>query len=1112
MTQDERVQKAVGNFGAAVKAKLANPAAIGQPEDQLRGPFETLLVALAEAAGQPAGLTALVGETSHAETGTRPDYSITVANALVGFVELKAPGKGADPRKFKDEHDKAQWRKLKALPNLIYCDGNAFSLWQDGEIVGAVVALDGDVETSGAALAAPPALLPLIGQFLSWRPVTPESARALAPVAARLCRFLRDETVEAMAAEAAANGRKPLLDLAEDWHLTLLPDASEDRFADNYAQAVTFGLLMARSRGLPLDGGLDGIARELGLDTLIGAALRSLADTAEVPPPAVKAMTRVLGEVDWAQVSKGEPEAWLYFYELFLEVYDNRLRKLTGSYYTPPEVVTAMVRLADEALKAPGRFGIARGLADRQVHIADPAMGSGTYLLALLRRIARSIADDQGAGAVPAAIAEAAGRLYGFELQFGAYAVAELRLMAEAVDLVREYVDQPTPAMIASACPPQLFVTDTLGDPYEQDETGTGIGRVLSRSRIAANKVKAEQPITVVIGNPPYKEKAKGRGAWVENGSVNRAAILNDWQPPRDWGVGAHAKHLRNLYIYFWRWAAWKVFEQGGGGRDRQPPVEEKLSGLVCYITVAGFLNGPGFQKMRADLRRDCDEIWVIDCSPEGHQPEVATRIFEGVQHPVCIVLASRSPDNDPTVPAKVRFRSLAKGRREDKFAELGGIALGGGGWSDAARDWRAPFLPEFAGGWGDFVPLDAVVGDLGSGIMPGRTWVISPDRESLSNRWEALRAGDKIPGSKREQEAHKELLFHPQLRGGKVASRHINKVVTQDLGIYLTRRVPIAKDSGSAAESVRYGFRSFDRQWLPADARLLNDPRPKIWNVFGDRQVFLTAPMDLPPANGPAATLTALVPDLHHYAGRGGRVFALWQDAAATQTNVTAPALAALARAYGAAPDPVDVFAYVAALLGSPAYTESFRDDLIRPGLRVPLTASKALFDEAATLGREVIWLMTFGDRMNDGRPSGPPRLPADRRPTVPPGGAIPATPEGFPDSIDYDAGRQRLLVGAGYIDHVTPAMWAYQVSGKQVLRQWFSYRRKDRERPQIGDRRKPSPLGDIQPDHWLPEYTEELLNVLNVLGLLIDLEPRQADLLARVVDGPLIPAAKVV
>jgi hypothetical protein len=43
--------------------------------------------------------------------------------------------------------------------------------------------------------------------------------------------------------------------------------------------------------------------------------------------------------------------------------------------------------------------------------------------------------------------------------------------------------------------------------------------------------------------------------------------------------------------------------------------------------------------------------------------------------------------------------------------------------------------------------------------------------------------------------------------------------------------------------------------------------------------------------------------------------------------------------------------------------------------------------------------------------------------------------------------------------------AVWAYQVSGKPVLTHWFSYRRRNRDRPIIGDRRSPSPLADIQP-----------------------------------------------
>ena len=69
------------------------------------------------------------------------------------------------------------------------------------------------------------------------------------------------------------------------------------------------------------------------------------------------------------------------FYEHFLGVYDNELRKRTGSYYTPPEVVTAMVRRVDEMLRDPNRFAVAEGLSSPEVTLADPAVGTGTYLL-----------------------------------------------------------------------------------------------------------------------------------------------------------------------------------------------------------------------------------------------------------------------------------------------------------------------------------------------------------------------------------------------------------------------------------------------------------------------------------------------------------------------------------------------------------------------------------------------------------------------------------------------------------------------------------------------------------------------------------------------------------
>ena len=148
------LRSAVARFGADAKAKLANAGATGEPEDQLRGPLERLVADLARLGQFPDGVVAAVGESTIAALKTRPDYAVTMRGALVGFIEIKAPGKGADPRRFKDKHDKGQWRKLQSLPNLLYTDGNQFSLWRSGEPGGTVVALIGDVETSGSEIAA----------------------------------------------------------------------------------------------------------------------------------------------------------------------------------------------------------------------------------------------------------------------------------------------------------------------------------------------------------------------------------------------------------------------------------------------------------------------------------------------------------------------------------------------------------------------------------------------------------------------------------------------------------------------------------------------------------------------------------------------------------------------------------------------------------------------------------------------------------------------------------------------------------------------------------------------------------------------------------------------
>jgi hypothetical protein len=1089
------LRDAVSAFGAETRAKLSNPAVAGNPEDQLRAPLERLVRDLAALHGMPADAVRLVGETVRTDLGTRPDYAVVVHGALVGFIEVKAPGKGADPRRFTDAHDRAQWQKLKFLPNLLYTDGNGFGLWRNGE-PGGTVHLDGDVATAGARLSAPPALLALLSDFLVWSPTPPANPRQLAEVSARLCRLLREEVTEQVRLRNPA-----LTDLATGWRTLLFPEATDEQFADGFAQAVAFGLLVARARGISLATGVENAAHALHQSrSLIGTALRLFVDdpdTRHALKTSLDTLARVLEVVDWPTLSGGQAEAWLYFYEEFLGVYDNALRKRTGSYYTPPEVVAAMVRLVDDALSDPALFGRPAGLASPAVRVADPAVGTGTFLLGVLRRIAATVAADQGPGAVPAAVEAATQRLVGFEMQFGPFAVAQLRLMAEVQDLMGLGGD---PARLASNLPAvRLFVTDTLGNPFVEEQQFAGMLRPIAESRRTANLVKRETPITVVIGNPPYKDKAMRMGGWIEEGSDGRPSPLSLWKPPADWRVGQHLHNTKNLYVYFWRWATWKVFGSGHAAVTGEP--DRDGDGLICFITAAGFLAGDGFQKMRDDLRRDCSDIWIIDCSPEGHQPDVRSRFFQGVQHPVCIVLAIRTPSADRDRPARVRCRALPRGSREDKFAALDRLALGDDGWVDASDDWRAPFLPQRTTDWSSFYPLDQLFAWASPGVAPHRTWVIAPDERSLRDRWSAF--------VEENDPARKEELLKPD------RDRYLDKKVSVPLGNHVPRSITLRNETSVVIDPIRYGFRSFDRHYVIPDHRLLSQARSVLWDLYSSKQVHLTAPVAVAPRSGPALTFTGDLPDMDHYKGSfGGRVFPLWADREGTRSNVRPALLALLSDRLGRAVTAPEVMAYLAALLAHPAFVARFADDLVRPGLRVPLTADPDLFAEAVAIGREVVWLHTYGERFADpaaGRPAGPPRMAAGTGPVIPAGGAIPGAPHPLPDTMTHDAAARRLHVGDGFVDNVPAAVWAYEVSGKNVLRQWFSYRRRNRAKPLIGDRRPPSPLDRIHPDHWPADYTTDLINLLHVLGRLVALEPRQADLLARVCAGPLVDRATV-
>ena len=959
---------------------------------------------------------------------------------------------------------------MRLLPNVLYTDGNRFATFRYGELVGRVARLNGDLRHAGDRLAPEcDDFTQVLSEFLLWKPDPPLTVPQLVRSAANLCRLLRGEVADTLARERSGEERHPVFTgLAEDWRVLLFPGLSDDQFADAYAQTVTFALLLARVDGIAFDNRpLSEIARQLGKKhSLMGKALSVLTEeTVEGRSIVIATMLRVFGVVDWDPLSRGRKDTYLHLYEHFLEVYDQSLRKQSGSYYTPNEVVTAMVRLVEEILLT--RMDISRGFAAEDVVIVDPAMGTGTFLLSVIDAVARTVADEEGEPAVPPQIRSLFARLVGFEKQAGPFAVAELR------------VHQAVKAEHKTEVPEsevKFFVADTLDNPYiEQTHLGLTY-EPIARSRREANKIKREVPVLVVIGNPPYRERAKGLGGWVEKGDSNSGAT-----PPMDAfradGNGRYEYVLSNLSIYFWRWATWKVF-------DAHPNYP---AGVVAFITTSAYTTGPGFAGMREYLRRTADEGWIIDLSPEGHQPDVSTRIFPGVQHQLCIGIFARYGGGRPTEPANIHHATVS-GPRAHKFAQLAELSLTSAEWASCATGWRDRLVPANDDAWERYPLLGDLMPWQIPGVKPNRTWVYAPTTGTLRARWNRL-IGAPTP-----------------IRAGllkETPDRTADTTTGQVSGL-APHSGTIDEEKGQCPAPTRIGYRAFDRQYLIPDNRVIDRPRPALWQTASERQVFAVEQHDEPLTSGPGIAFTSDVPDIHFFNGRGGRVLPLYRDAAALAPNLAPGLLKVLVRRLGVNASAEAFLAYVAGVTAHHGYTARFAAELKTPGIRVPLTADPQLWSEAVGLGQRVLWLHTYGQRFTDpthGRNFGVPKPPPERRPRVI--ATIPDTPGEMPKSISYDETTRRLHVGSGQIGPVSPEAWAYETSGMKIIRKWFGYRKKD----PAG--RRSSALDDITADRWSARYTTELLELLYVLEMCVDIEPSQAQVLAQICDGPLITVA---
>lgn len=1054
MNHNISIHAALQNFAAAVAEKMSQ-VTLGEAEDQVRGPFEAFMADAARALGWDVVCT---GETPLPDRIGRPDYAVHRNGVLAGYVELKAPGVGATATRFRGRN-RDQFKRFSAVPNMLYTDGDEWALYRNGKLVDEVVRLSGDVAAPRDAHA----IERLLRDFLSWEPFIPTDRRGkidlegFAALLAPLCRMLRDDVTDAL-----GNPRSPLVQLAGDWRQLLFPHATDEQFADAYAQTVAFALLLGRSEGAdPLT--LESAVRALDAQhNLLSRALRVLTDPnarAEIAA-SLNVLLRVLAVVP-PDTLAGPEDPWLYFYEDFLAEYDPNLRKDAGAYYTPVEVVRAQVRLIGDVLVR--HLGKPLSFADPDVVTIDPAAGTGTYLLGVIDHALGRIEAEQGAGAVAGQATTLAENLYGFELMVGPYAVSELRVSRALRDQGAHLPDAGT----------HVYLTDTLESPHATPTQLPLFFWPIAEQRAKALEVKSAVPVLVCLGNPPYDRHEAARpdngdrtGSWVRWGDDGADAIFRDFLDPAiAAGHGVHVKNLYNLYVYFWRWALWKVFEHDPSG------------GVVSFITASSYLDGDAFCGMREYMRRQCDEIWILDLGGEGRGTRRSDNVF-AIQTPVAIAVALRRERAKMDTPAKV-FYARVEGTREQKLAALDDIDhFEAVAWEECPADWHAPFRPAGEGDYFAWPSLTDLMPWQHSGAQLMRTWPIGPEVETLERRWRGLLASQDRATAFKESRDRKIDSRCPPLFEGEEPENPIAE---------LPLDAPIPRIE-------RYAFRSFDRQWVIADTRVGNYFRPDLWRTHGERQVYLTSLLTQFLGEGPALTACALVPDHHHFSGRGAKdAIPLYRTADASEANVLPGLLNLLSGEYGRKVTPEDFAAYIYGALAQPAFTARFKRELEARQVRVPLTKDPTLFERVCELGTRLLWLHTYGERF----------VPESMGRGVVPNGAarctkaVPGDVDGYPQTFAYDDATQTLHVGEGEFAPVAAEVYGFEVSGLKVVQSWLKYRMRN------GAGRKSSPLDHIRPSRWTSPLTTELLALLWVLEATVAGYPEQARLLEAVVAG---------
>jgi hypothetical protein len=562
-----------------------------------------------------------------------PDFKAFYGSKKVGSIETKPIGENLD-KVFESDQIK---KYIGSIDNLILTDYARFMLIRNGKIVidfNLFTIANLDKNHFSVSDNKIENFIEFIDEFFSYDIPTIKSAEELARGLSKKAKYLKEIIIEQLTDDIKKEERGELPSTIYDFYLGikgLIKDINIEDCADNYAQTVTYGLFLAKKnskKDINRESAYSYIPKNMGIIKSIFLNISG----SEFPSNITWIIEDIITDLNATDMTeifdrsdkrgKKDKDPILFFYEDFLNFYEPERKKQLGVYYTPRPVVNFIVNSTHFLLK--DHFDKPTGLADDSVKILDPATGTGTFFWITFLVVFNELINQRLKGLIKDKIQNhLLKHFYGFEILITPYVIAHLQL---ADVLQRWHYKIKDDERI------QIYLTNSLEPSVKGHRTLIPFFRELSLETIFTSKIKSEEPIIAIIGNPPYSGTSSNQGEWINNllkegyerkdGTIDDGYYKVNSEPLKE----RNTKWLQDDYVKFIRFAQWKIDTKG--------------EGIVGFITNHSYLDNPTFRGMRESLLESFDRIYILNLhgntlkqeqSPDGSKDENVFNIKQGV-------------------------------------------------------------------------------------------------------------------------------------------------------------------------------------------------------------------------------------------------------------------------------------------------------------------------------------------------------------------------------------------------------------------------------------------------------------------------------------------------